>query len=392
MSELSLTPPEPLTLEAPKAAVVETDEQAVGMVAVPSERQTALREEAQALARKIAGLNAASPEFSAEVDKFTRIGQAEMRAVSTSSSTILAKSTSSLNAAKDTAKRTGSNAQVRVAESLSDLRREVVALDPAKSDLKGAKKLLGLIPFGSKIQDYFARYESAQTQLDSIIKALASGANELAVDNKSLETEKVLLWNNMQTLAEKVVLVRALDTAISEEITNAATETQKNHLTSDALFPVRQTGLDLTTQIAVAVQGYLAMDLVRKNNMELMKGVERAQTTTVAALRTAVVVAQALSNQKLVLDQISSLNSTTNAMILSTSQMLKDQTSLIHQQASSATIDTKTLEAAFDNIYATMDAIDTFKKDAVVGMQATNMALEGQVVRSREYLERVKPE
>ena len=53
------------------------------------------------------------------------------------------------------------------------------------------------------------------------------------------------------------------------------------------------------------IQGYLALDMIRKNNLELMKGVDRATTTTVAALRTAVIVAQALNNQKLVLDQIS---------------------------------------------------------------------------------------
>src|SRR3546814_5446228 len=63
--------------------------------------------------------------------------------------------------------------------------------------------------------------------------------------------------------------------------------------------------------MAVSVQGYLALDLVKKNNVELVKGVDRASTTTVAALRTAVTVAQALTNQKLVLGQITVLNTTT---------------------------------------------------------------------------------
>ena len=49
------------------------------------------------------------------------------------------------------------------------------------------------------------------------------------------------------------------------------------------------------TQMAVAVQGYMALDLIRRNNLELIRGVDRAQTTTIAALRTAVMVSQALS-------------------------------------------------------------------------------------------------
>ena len=77
------------------------------------------------------------------------------------------------------------------------------------------------------------------------------------------------------------------------------------------LFSVRQKHQDLLTQLAVSVQGYLALDLIRRNNVELIKGVQRATTTTVSALRTAVIVAQALADQKLVLDQITALNTTT---------------------------------------------------------------------------------
>ena len=87
--------------------------------------------------------------------------------------------------------------------------------------------------------------------------------------------------------------------------------------------------------MAVTVQGYLALDLVKKNNVELVKGVDRASTTTVAALRTAVTVAQAMTNQKLVLEQISALNTTTAGMIDTTGEMLRTQTGAIHEQAAS---------------------------------------------------------
>ena len=87
-----------------------------------------------------------------------------------------------------------------------------------------------------------------------------------------------------------------------------ATDPEKaKALRDDVLFYARQKHQDLLTQQAVSIQGYLAIDLVRKNNLELIKGVDRATTTTVAALRTAVIVAQALANQKLVLDQITAL-------------------------------------------------------------------------------------
>ena len=90
--------------------------------------------------------------------------------------------------------------------------------------------------------------------------------------------------------------------------------------------------------MAVTVQGYLALDLVKKNNVELVKGVDRASTTTVAALRTAVTVAQAMANQRLVLNQITALNTTTANIIDSTGELLRTQTGEIHRQAAASTI------------------------------------------------------
>ena len=134
-------------------------------------------------------------------------------------------------------------------------------------------------------------------------------------------------------------------------------------LKEDMLFPVRQKNQDLLTQLAVSVQGYLALDIIRRNNLELVRGVQRATTTTVAALRTAVIVAQALADQKLVLDQITALNTTTSNLIESTGQMLRQQSADINAQAASSTVDVAKLQAAFQNVYATMDEIDTFRSE-----------------------------
>jgi len=157
-----------------------------------------------------------------------------------------------------------------------------------------------------------------------------------------------------------------------------------------ALFYVRQRTTDLLTQMAVTVQGYLALDLVKKNNIELLKGVDRASTTTVAALRTAVTVAQAMTNQKLVLDQITALNATTAGVIDSTGEMLRQNTGRIHEQAASSTIPLETLKRAFQNIYQTMDAIDSFKLKSLESMKTTVETLSAEVEKSRGYIARAE--
>jgi uncharacterized protein YaaN involved in tellurite resistance len=366
------------------------EEQAAGMVTVDPAKRAELAEKARAFVADLAAQQPQSPEFAKKVDDIVKMGEREIRSSAQVSNRMLERPASSLAAARG--RGPAGDAQAKVASTLQDLRTTVTDLDPGRSDLHGTRKFLGIIPGGKKLTRYFERYQSAQKQLDAIISALASGQDELRQDNASIEQEKANLWATMGRLAEYVTLATALDTATTEKVEQLRGSDPKaaDALTSDALFPIRQRRQDLMTQIAVSVQGYLALDMIRKNNIELIKGVDRAQTTTVAALRTAVIVAQALANQKLVLDQINALNETTNAMITRTSELLKQQTGLIHEQAASSGVSVETLQKAFDDIFATMDAIDTYKARAVESMATTVAALEGQVARSQAYLERAR--
>jgi uncharacterized protein YaaN involved in tellurite resistance len=284
-----------LVLAPPPPVVVVEKEQAAGAVPVDSTRQVELRSRAQSFAQELAALDANSPAFTEKVNAITSMGEQDMRASASVSSRMLDRPAAALNAGKG---RGNADAQSRVASTLLELRQTVTELDPNRADLTGAKKVLKFLPGGDKVQRYFARYESAQTQLNAIIKSLQSGQDELRKDNASIDTEKANMWATMGKLSEYNELAAALDAAVEDKIAQlqAAGDSKKaDALKADALFPIRQRRQDIMTQMAVAVQGYMALDLVRKNNIELIKGVDRAQTTTIAALRTAIIVSQALS-------------------------------------------------------------------------------------------------
>ena len=251
---------------------------------------------------------------------------------------------------------------------------------------------MGLIPFGDKLRDYFHRYESAQKHLDAIVKALYDGQDELRKDNAALEQEKLHLWETMQRLTQYAYVAEHLDAALVAKIAEIeATDPDKaKTLREDVLFYARQKHQDLLTQLAVSIQGYLAIDLVKRNNIELIKGVDRATSTTIAALRTAVIVAQALSNQKLVLDQIDALNTTTSSLIESTSQLLATQSVEINKQAAASTVSLDALKTAFQNVYQSMDAIDAFKVQALDSMAQTVTALKTEIDGAQSYLKRVR--
>ena len=388
-----LSPPDAselaLVLKAPDAPDIVVADDAPGMVPVPAERQQEIARQAREFVADVSSLDPRTPEFSAKIEGISGLAGAEMVQSSGYSTRMLERSSTSVSGAK----RTGNSAQITVANTLGELRSTVEDLTPNDADLGMGRKILGFIPGGNKLAKYFQKYESAQTQLDAIIKSLMSGQDELLKDNASLAGEKVQLWETMQTLSEYAVFAKALDNATVEKIDasrSAGRIDEAQKLEADVLFPIRQRHQDILTQLAVSVQGYLAMDLIRKNNLELIKGVDRARTTTIAALRTAVIVAQALANQKMVLDQIDAINTTTNNMILKTSEMLKDQTVRIHEQASSSGVSVETLQKAFDNVFATMDAIDTFRADAAKNMEGTVSALEVGLAKAKPYLERSK--
>jgi uncharacterized protein YaaN involved in tellurite resistance len=101
-------------------------------------------------------------------------------------------------------------------------------------------------------------------------------------------------------------------------------------------------------------------------------------------------VAQALTNQKLVLEQVKALNSTTEDMIVATSELLKTQSAEIHQQASGSMIGVEKLQQAFDNVFATMDMISDYKVQALDNMKQTVDALSGQVARAQKYVDQVR--
>jgi uncharacterized protein YaaN involved in tellurite resistance len=376
-----------LVLAPPAPVVVVEPQQAAGAVPIDSAKQLELKAKADAFVNELAALDTKSPAFTDKVTAITTMGDQDMRASAAVSNRMLERPAAAMG------KGGKGDAQTRVAGTLTELRNTVTDLDPNRADLTGIKKVLKWLPGGDKIDSYFAKYQSAQSQLNAIIKALDSGQDELRKDNAAIDTEKANMWTTMGKLSEYNALAGALDAAVEQKVAEfeaAGRTDDANTLKSDALFPIRQRRQDLMTQMAVNVQGYMALDLVRKNNIELIKGVDRAQTTTIAALRTAVMVSQALSRQKLVLDQITALNTVTSNLIESTSEQLRIQGGAINQQAAASTIDIAKLQAAFDNVFATMDALDTFRAQAVDSMAQTVTALEGQIQRAQPYLERTR--
>ena len=372
-AEFELTPPDPVPMVSA--------EKAAGLVPVSEEKKSKLDEKVDSFVADLVAEDANSPEFGKKVDAITNMGRKEIMAAAQHSNRFLDRPVRAMD--KDEG----------VGANLAELRRVVEDLDPGKrGKLSKGRKILGIIPFGNKLTNYFRSYQSAQGHIQAILGNLSSGKDELLMDNAAIDVERAKLWEAMGKLEQMIHISKTLDAKLEDKADelDATDPAKAKAIRETALFYVRQRTQDLLTQMAVSVQGYLALDLVKKNNVELVKGVDRASTTTVGALRTAVTVAEAMTNQRLVLGQITALNQTTAGIIDSTSTMLREQTGKIHEQAASSTIPLETLQRAFQNVYDTMDEVDQFKLRALDSMKQTVEALSSEVEKSRGYIARAE--
>ncbi|MEU8970813.1 toxic anion resistance protein [Streptomyces monashensis] len=368
-----LTPPEPAT-PVPR-------EKAGGLVPVADAVREEMARKAAGYVAGLAALDARSPEFAGRVGEITALGSGEMRTAAAQSNRMLERTLRSLPDK-------GGDAQAKVAGSLVELRRVVEDLDPRDLPASRGRRFLSRLPGGDRLRDHVARYASSQATLNHIVGALRGGQDELRRDNAALQTERMRLWETMGRLQEHVVLTEALDNAVEEHIAGVGDPEAADSLRADVLFPVRQKHQDLLTQLAVCAQGYLAMDVVRRSNDELVKGVDRAATTTVSALRISVMLASALDRQKKVVEQVDALRGTTEELIRGNAEMLATQSGEIQRIAADPAVGVETLRGAFQQIYRTLDAIDSYKVQATEVMASTVASLTDELHSATAYLER----
>jgi uncharacterized protein YaaN involved in tellurite resistance len=260
----------------------------------------------------------------------------------------------------------------QVAKGLSALQLQLKDLDPSVIDF-AKRGILGKL--FNPLRAYFAKYEKADAVITDIVLSLDKGKATLKNDNTTLEIEQQNLRELTKKLQKEIQLGSMMDTSIEAQIEAAKARNEDperiRFISEEVLFPLRQRVMDLQQMLVVNQQGILAFEVVIRNNKELMRGVDRAKTVTISALRIAVTVASALNNQKIVLKKLQALNQTTNEFIAGTAKMLKEQGVAIQTQAMETSVSVDTLKTAFSDTLSAFESISTYKQAALPKMRET---------------------
>lgn len=278
-----------------------------------------------------------------------------------------------------------------VAKGLLDLQREVKDLDPSMIDF-AKTGLIGKL--FNPLRAYFAKYQKADNVIGDIVDSLDKGRDTLKNDNITLEIEQEALRNLTKKLKKEIELGALMDDAITRQVEAAKARNDDaeriKFVTEEVLFPLRQRIMDMQQMMVVNQQGIIAIEVVIRNNRELVRGVERAKNVTISALRTAAIVAGALYNQKIVLKKIELLNATTNELIGSTSRMLKEQGAEIHKQSMESNISIDTLKTSFADVLSALDAISTYKQEALPKMKNTISQFRELADKGEQQIEKLE--
>lgn len=260
----------------------------------------------------------------------------------------------------------------QVAKGLAELHTQLKDLDPSAIDFAKSGFLGKLF---NPLRAYFLKFQKADVVIADVVVSLDKGKSTLKNDNTTLEIEQQTLRDLTKKLQKEIQLGALMDESIESQIEVAKIQNEDpdkiRFITEEVLFPLRQRIMDLQQMLVVNQQGIMAIEVVIRNNKELIRGVDRAKNVTISALKISVTVASALYNQKIVLKKIELLNQTTNDLIAGTSRMLKNQGAEIQKQSLEASISVDTLKEAFTDVLSALDSISTYKQEALPNMRDT---------------------
>ena len=298
--------------------------------------------------RLICALDPSDTEYTRTVAAVERLGEREFVAMAAMSGRLLDR--------RFHAMRGLLAAKAPMAARLGDLRKAVAGLDPGRLKLGGKRTPRQDL---DELTRYFERFERARGHIEETLAQLTEGRLMLEQDNAAINQEERSLATEMESLRQYAYLTGRLDGALEAEIgALAAAEPERaDALRADVLYAVRRRRQEILTELAITTQGYAALRIVEQDNAEVIRAIAAATTTTAAALRTAVMVAQAAAGQRATLEQLEVANQATAA--------IAGQAAAFQAHLPDAAARVAMLQQAWGEVYAALDRVDAQKAEAL---------------------------
>jgi len=381
MTQLQAPVPESIALTPPEVIAPVEDLRAPEMVPLKPDVQARIDAQVSAFVDKLLTDDVQSDSFRSKLDAAFHLGKEEIS-----------------NAASLMTGRFMERNFVGIEDSASfkaiaSMRGMLDELNPGKQgDLFSERRLLGFIPFGNKLEAYFRKFQSAGTQLQTVMTQVYAARDDMKRDAAEIEQAKGKLWDAMEKLKGAIYFAEQLDSRLHQAVESARVSDplRAKALEQEVLFYARQNYQDMQTQMAVNVNGYLSLDVLKKTAREMVNGCNRVATTGMSALATAQTVARATGNQIAVMEMLTGVSDTIGDLVAQTSRQLGQHVEKTGEFAANPLLAVQRIQEMFDNTFQAMDAMDNFRSRAIEAMGQNNVMLKEQIARSEQYLDRVR--
>lgn len=348
--------------------------------------QDNIKSQASQAVAALVSKDVSSQDFRRTVETITNASQEAMLSMGQGSSRLMERSLKDMTSDKN-------SSQEVVATTLLELQEKIEDISGSK---KGLAKTFGWLPGVKNVDKMVKRYASANETLHNIAKQLVNGKEQLLADNADLEAEKVKLREGAYSLFEHMKFTDQLKEDLDVEVRKMRASGTPHDIEkadiyeSQVLFPIQQRRQDIRTQIAVAIQSYETIELIQKNNAQLALGVERAESTTMVALRNAVMISQAQAQQESVLKALEATANITNEMMKDNNKNLEKNTLAIHQQATQASVDPQVIVESLATIERTAISLRNFHKEANITIEKSVKNLDASMGRASQTIRAVE--
>jgi uncharacterized protein YaaN involved in tellurite resistance len=364
-----LMPPEaPLMLKMPEPVKpVKEPDAAAAIVPISEQTRSATLSQADQFIADLLKMDVTSGDFRARIDSAFRLGRKEI-----SESALLTGKFMEKNFSGDT-----NNPAFQV---MNEMRALFEALDPGKEgDLFTPNKILGVIPFGNKLQTYLHRFDTASASLRKLIDSLFGVEDELSRDDQELFATMNKLLAAMTKLKSVDIFIEHLDQVLVEAVAKlrANDPARAKAIEQEVLYYARQASMDVKTQMLVCINGYKMLEGLRKTGRELLIGCDRMATIGMSSLSIAVTLARAQGYQMKVMDALKQGSAAIEGLIASTTKMFGDHVDRVIEFQSNPLVGVQTLKQSFDTVFASLDKMDEFRAKSIESMGANIAMLKG---------------
>ena len=187
---------------------------------------------------------------------------------------------------------------------------------------------------------------------------------------ETLERKKNILTNDNITLELEINKIDEIIKNLEKEYDNGIKlkeEIKNNDLYSDGEFNVEtilnsldKKIYDIKEMIIVKQQSQMALEIIRRNNKEIIRNIEKIKNITIEALNTAVIVAKSIYNQKLVLKGLDKLKMKTQDLMVGTGKIINNDI-----DANSSNDKLELMKEMFNNILTTIEEADEQNKKSI---------------------------